>query len=155
MVERERLSRLNGHHCRFALSRHVGIAPLKAQTSFQQKSNGCRAYLELLHRQVRKKGYHAHIYDPPAAPYLNNEAINGAEKLFDEAERLADDDTIRFRVQVARVPIWYVTLTTNRVTGDAKSELLRRFLSVARKAGISNISEGRSLDDWAKRMGAK
>ena len=66
-----------------------------------------------------------------------------------------DDDTIRFRVEVARLPIWYVKLATNRVTGDAKAELLRRFLSVARKAGISNISESRSLDDWAKRMGAE
>ena len=65
------------------------------------------------------------------------------------------DDTIRFRVEVARLPIWYVKLATNRVTGDAKAELLRRFLSVARKAGISNISESRSLDDWAKRMGAE
>jgi hypothetical protein len=33
--------------------------------------------------------------------------------------------------------------------------LLRRFLSIARKAGITNISEGRSLNDWAKRMGAE
>jgi len=122
---------------------------------YGKAANNIRAYLELLHRQVREKGYHAHIYDPPAAPYLNNEAINAAEKLFDEAERLADDDTIRFRVQVARLPIWYVELATNRVTGDAKAELLRHFLAVARQAGISNISEGRSLDDWAKQMGAE
>ena len=122
---------------------------------YGKAANNIRACLELLHRQAREKGYHAHIYDPPAAPYLNNEAINAAEKLFDEAERLADDDTIRFRVQVARLPIWYVELATNRVTGDAKAELLRHFLAVARQAGISNISEGRSLDDWAKQMGAE
>ena len=122
---------------------------------YGKAANNIRACLELLHRQAREKGYHAHIYDPPAAPYLNDEAINGAEELFDEAERLADNDTIRFRVEVARLPIWYVKLATNRVTGDAKAELLRRFLSVARKAGISNISESRSLDDWAKRMGAE
>src|SRR5213078_3745568 len=121
---------------------------------YGKAANNIRAYLELLHRQVREKGYHAHIYDPPAAPYLNNEAINAAEKLFDEAERLADDDTIRFRVQVARLPIWYVEIATNRVTGDAKADLVRRFLSIARKAGITNISEGLSLNDWAKRMGA-
>ena len=64
-------------------------------------------------------------------------------------------DAHRFRAQVARLPIWYVKLATNRVTGDAKAELLRRFLSIARKAGITNISEGSSLNDWAKRMGAE
>ena len=108
-----------------------------------------------MHRPAREKGYHAHIYDPPTAPYLNDEVINGAEKLFDEAERLADDDATRFRVRVARLPIWYVQLATNRVTGDARTSLLNRFLSVARKAGITSISESRSLEDWAKRMGAE
>jgi len=29
------------------------------------------------------------------------------------------------------------------------------FLEVTRRAGITNISEGGSLDDWAKAMGAK
>ena len=114
-----------------------------------------RAYLELLRRQVREKGYHAHIYDPPTAPYLSDEVINGAEKLFDQAEQVAEDDRFRFRVQVARLPIWYLKLATNRVTGDAKAELLRRFLAIAHKAGITNISESRSLDDWARRMGAE
>ena len=33
--------------------------------------------------------------------------------------------------------------------------LLRRFLQVARKAKISHISEGKSLDAWAKGMGAE
>ena len=76
-------------------------------------------------------------------------------RLFDEAERLADNDEIRFRVQVARLPIWYVKLATERVKGEARKDLLLRFLSIARKAGITHISEGRTLDDWAKRMGEK
>jgi len=33
--------------------------------------------------------------------------------------------------------------------------LLNRFLSVARKAGITSISESRSLEEWAKWMGAE
>jgi hypothetical protein len=56
---------------------------------------------------------------------------------------------------VARLPIWYVKLATKRVTGDTRTELLTRFLSIARQAGVSNISESMSLDDWAKQMSAK
>jgi hypothetical protein len=104
---------------------------------------------------VREKGLHAHIFDSTKTAYLSDESIIGAEKILDEAEQLAENDTIRFRVQVARLPIWYVKLTTNRVTDDARTELLRRFLEIARKAGISNISESRSLSDWAKRMGVE
>jgi hypothetical protein len=68
---------------------------------------------------------------------------------------LADSDEIRFRVQVARLPIWYVKLATNRVTGDERADLLRKFLAIARKAGITHIREWQSLDDWAKKMGAE
>jgi hypothetical protein len=115
-----------------------------------------RAYMELLHRQVREKGYHAHIFEPPTVPHLNNdEFLDSAERLFDEAERLAESEEIRFRVQVARLPVWYVKLATNRVTGDERSDLLRKFLSIARKAGITHIREWQTLDDWAKKMGAE
>jgi len=112
-------------------------------------------YLEVLHQQVAGKDVHAHIFDPPTAPYLAEDFLRRAEQILDEAERLTDNDTHRFHVRVARLPIWYVNLATNRVTGVAKADLLRRFLSIARKAGITNVSEGRSLDDWAKQMGAE
>src|SRR5439155_11278823 len=112
-------------------------------------------YVELLREQVAGRNVHAHIFDPPTAPYLTEDFLRRAEQILDEAERLADNETHRFRVQVARLPIWYVKLATDRVTGDAKAELLRRFLAIARKAGITNISEGRGLIDWAKQMGAE
>ena len=81
--------------------------------------------------------------------------LAAAEKIFDPAEQLAENDTVRFRVQVAHLPIWYVELATDRVTGDPRADLLRRFLEIARKTGISHISEGQALDDWAKKMEAK
>ena len=73
-------------------------------------------------------------------------------RLLDLAEQRAETETFRAHVQTARLPIWYVQLATNRVTGDARKDLVARFLSVARQAGISNISEGMDLDKWAKKM---
>jgi hypothetical protein len=123
---------------------------------YGKAAGAIRAYMELLHRQVREKGYHAHIFEPPTVPHLNNdEFLDSAERLFDEAERLAESEEIRFRVQVARLPVWYVKLATNRVTGDERADLLRKFLSIARKAGITHIREWQTLDDWAKKMGAE
>lgn len=122
---------------------------------YGKAAGAMRAYMELLHRQVREKGYHAHIYDPPTVSYLNDEFLDGAERLFDEAERLAESEAIRFRIRVARLPVWYVKLATNRVTGDTRADLLRKFLATARKAGITHISEGRTLEDWAKKMGGE
>ena len=78
-----------------------------------------------------------------------------AEKILDEAEELAENDDVRFRVQVARLPVWYVKLATDRVSGDARTDLLKRFVAIARKAGISNISESTALDAWAKKQGVE
>jgi hypothetical protein len=38
------------------------------------------------------------------------------------------------------------------VSEPSRSRLLGRFLEVSRKAGISDISESQSLEDWAKKM---
>jgi len=111
------------------------------------------SYLKLLHSQV-KEDVHARIYDPPTAPYLNDEFLEEAEKLFDEAERLAEDEEVRLRVQVARLGVWYVKLVTNRVKGGAKRELLEKFLSIAKRAGITHISEWKTLEEWEREMKA-
>jgi hypothetical protein len=81
--------------------------------------------------------------------------MSAGEKILDEAEQLAENDDVRFRVQIARLPVWYVQIATDRVTGDAKTELAKRFLAIARKAGSSNISEGKSLAEWAKKLGVE
>jgi hypothetical protein len=113
-----------------------------------------QAYLNLLENQVRDGRAHAHIFDSPKAAYLNDAFLSEATTIFDTAEQAAQDDAVRFRVQVARLPIDYVKLATQRVQGDARSAMLAHFLQVARKVGISNISESQSLDAWAKKMGA-
>jgi hypothetical protein len=113
------------------------------------------AYIETTHRPVRDQGRHTHIFDKPTAAYLNEEVMIAGEKILDQAEQLAENDEVRSRVQIARLPVWYVKIATDRVTGDAKTDLAKRFLAIARKAGISNISEARSLDQWAKKLGVE
>ena len=110
------------------------------------------AYLDSIHRPVREQAKHIHIFDKPASAYLSEDVMNAGERILDEAEQMAENDDVRFRVQVARLPVWYVKIASNRVTGDAKTELLKRFVAIASKAGVSNISEGKSLDEWGKKL---
>lgn len=122
---------------------------------YGKAADSIRAYLELLHRQVQDGKIHAHIFDPPTAGYLKPGFLSEADTLLAQGEKAAEDDAVRFRVQVARLPVWYVQLATQRVEGDARTALLKRFLEIARKTGISHISEGQTLDAWAKKMGAE
>ena len=112
-------------------------------------------YINAIHRPVREDGVHIHIFDKPSSSYLKEETMNEAERILNEAEKIAENEEIRFRVQVARLPVWYVKIATNRVTDEAKTKLVKQFLSTARKAGVSNISESTSLADWAKKQGAE
>ena len=114
-----------------------------------------RSYLELEHQQVRYGKAHAHIFDRPKTAYLNEEFLNAANQILDQAEQQADNDTVRFRVQIARLPVWYVQLATDRVPAESRAELLKKFLEIARKARVSNVSESRALDDWASSMEKK
>ena len=113
------------------------------------------AYIDTIHGPVREAGRHIHIFDRPGSPYLNEEVMNAGEKILDEAEALADNDAVRFRVEVARLPVWYVKIATSRVTGDERKALLNKFVELAKKAGVSNISEATSLEDWAKKQMAR
>jgi hypothetical protein len=122
---------------------------------YGRSADKIKAYLDLTHAPVRGQDRHAHIFDSPKSSYLTDEVYVEGERLLNEAEKLADDETIRFRVQVARLPVWYGKLASGRVEGEQRKELTRQFLAIARKAGISNISEGKALDTWAKEMGVE
>ncbi|HWQ91102.1 MAG TPA: DUF4838 domain-containing protein, partial [Clostridia bacterium] len=107
-------------------------------------------YLEML--RIQNPEVHAHIYDSPKAPYLTDDFVQHADALLKQAEEAAEDPTVRFRVQVARLPVWYVQLVTSRVQGQERERLLQRFIEISRQAGITHISESQSFEDWAKQM---
>ena len=109
-------------------------------------------YLQLLEAQVAAPDRHAHIYDSPHAAYLNAPFLEQADRILAEAETAAENDGVRSRVQVARLPVYYVQLTNGGLNGEERKALLAKFLEIARKAGISDISEGGPLEAWAKQM---
>lgn len=120
---------------------------------YGKAAEGIQRFLDLMHAQVRGKDVHAHIFDAPKAAYLNDAFIAEADQLLAETEGKVEGAQ-RTRVSVARLPIWYVQLARNLVPAQDRPARLKRFLEVARGAGISNISEARTLDDWAAKMQA-
>jgi hypothetical protein len=114
-----------------------------------------RAYLELLEKQVRSTGVHAHIYDPPAAAYLNPQFLEQADEILNEAEAAATDPAVRLRVQAVRLSVWYVELATGRLQGQKRTARLEQFLQTARKLGVSHISESQDLENWARKQSSQ
>jgi hypothetical protein len=88
----------------------------------------------------------------PDSAFLAPEIIQRANELFDEAERLADDDDVLHRVRVARLPIQYVQISTLPKDDPKRQKLIDQFFEVADKAGITNISEGRSMEQYKEML---
>lgn len=118
-----------------------------------------RRYFDLIHNNVLDNHIHAHIYDPPTAPYLTQDILDKSDVCFDEAASL-----VRFkpdylsRVERDRLPIRYVRLCheknkwaeggKNPEEGAKLWNKTRKFITDLRSYGAKHISEGRLIDTW-------
>ncbi len=84
--------------------------------------------------------------------FLTKEFLDQASELYDQAEALAENDTIRQRVERDRLPIYYVQLCRGKeFTGDAYPDILAKFETIARRIGLTCIREGApDLDEKLK-----
>ena len=114
-----------------------------------------REYIDMLHNKVREDNIHMTIRAKPDSEFLAPQIIRRANELFDEAERLADDDDVLHRVYVARLPIQYVQISTLPEDDPERQKLIDRFFEVADRAGITNISEGRSMEQYKEMLKGK
>ena len=128
-----------------------------------------RKYINLVHKQVRDHpDWHANIWSPPTAPYLNRRVLAQSAKYFDQAEAaVKDDPPLLHRVRVARLPIQYVQIMTASrgyrerpsalvsTTGEDISTMIDRFEATARKEGLVTVREHRAVGDlnvWLRRV---
>ncbi len=142
----------------------------KALTEFVQAYYGAASpfiqeYLHLVHHQVCDvQNTHLTINLHPAKYLSNPSMLAEAKRLFDQAEAaVAGDETLLFRVKLARLPIIYteVTLTQNALKYEngtlvnPKSNmvtLVDEFNAVATKAGMTRVAENHSatLENWVR-----
>jgi hypothetical protein len=110
-------------------------------------------YIDLMHDKVEKDRIHCLIATGPRLPHLCPETVAKARTIFDEAERVADNETIRERVRLARMPIQHVELEWAKpiyhvedglfraaLIGGAE-DLAKEFAEVGKRNGVSQICE--------------
>lgn len=105
-------------------------------------------YLELLEAAgLAPDANHPFLYDSPTAPYHTDRFLMEAESCFDEAEKLAANDSkVLRRVRIARLPVRYVMLCNwqqGRYGQNAEMMLTfaDEFAKVGTDAGIKTLSE--------------
>ena len=118
---------------------------------FGMAAPAVRAWYDLLHAGVTED-VHVHIYDSPRQPYLSKEFLDASEPLFDEAERLAEDDEILARVKKLRLSIRYVRLALTPADDPDRAAEAERFIEDVRASGIGSYREGTVLADVEPRI---
>jgi len=132
-----------------------------------------RQYLDMLRDKVVKENIHMHIWEGPNAPYLTDDLLQAADKLWDQAEAaVANDPETLNRVNVARLSIDWALLERTKVTtispyefrnGKYEADVIPsyqrrvdRFFSTAERNKLTSLSEGGTKPEalW-QRIGAK
>ena len=101
-----------------------------------------RGWFDRLHRVVEPAARHLYLQDAPSA--FADELLAAGDRLFDEAERLADSDAARDAIAKARLSLRYVQLDRAKRPGG----MLDDFVRTARRFGVTQVAEGRPLEDW-------
>lgn len=98
-----------------------------------------RAYFDLLHGRLGPDT-HIHLGLQHDDRLFSEAFVQQAESLFDQAERVADTEEIRQRVEMARLPILY--LKCKRTPAMAKQDTTyARFRKIVEREGISYYAE--------------
>jgi hypothetical protein len=105
-----------------------------------------REYIDRLHDEVEKKGAHVRIFDDPDV-FLDRNFVADALKILDGAENGAGDERFRKRVRLARLPLEYSRAWLLDKEDYRRKEMFSDFFEKCRSMGISQIREGRTLED--------
>jgi len=124
-------------------------------------------YLTLLENAVLASGDHLGCFSPSDAQFLSCETMLAAWDILKKAEvKAAKNAEFKRRLKRVQMPVAYVALVRwdsfqkeAQERGlkwpwpQAREGLLDWFLETARSEGVTMISEGQTLDDWAAKGG--
>lgn len=106
-------------------------------------------YIDMLHDEVKPKNIHFTIYDSPTVlDYLKPEILQKAERLFNKAENIAENDKeLLKRIELAHLPVLYARLYLYSVGGkgyikkDEVPNAVAKFKRIINENDISRLAE--------------
>jgi hypothetical protein len=120
---------------------------------FGRSGQYIRQYFDLLHKLITPET-HLFIFDPVDKPLFTEDFIYEADRIFDKAERVADDESIRRRVEVARLPVMYLKLNRDifKAYDDGTYE---RFKEITERENITRHTEWTDISPFFKELKKK
>ena len=107
-----------------------------------------KQYLDLLHNQV-KANTHIHLGLRPDDKIFSEQFIIEADKIFEQAEIVAENDEILKRVELARLPLMYLKCKRNPINSKIDGTY-DKFNKIVKREGITHFAEAGKphIDDF-------
>lgn len=111
-------------------------------------------YLQELNAKPEREGRHMGCYEPPARDFFTPEFLDFANRCFDKAEQLAENQQVLDRIRYWRMSLRYVTLWlyADRFSEGGLREEFVDFFADCKRYGISTLFEGGSYQASLMRM---
>jgi len=127
-----------------------------------------REYLNLTHDYVEKNNIHVVIWAPPTSAHLTDDLLTEANRLWQEADRLAAADAaVLKRVQIGRMSVDYAVVERARAAAGKKDsppsplaalavERFKPFVETLAASGLTRLHEWTQLDvaDYRTKLAA-
>ncbi len=98
-----------------------------------------RCYFDLLHGRLTPDT-HIHLGLQPDDTLFSDDFVREAEALFDRAETVADNEAVRRRVEMVRLPLMY--LKCKRMPAEARRDgTYARFTAITEREGVIHYAE--------------
>ena len=105
-----------------------------------------RKYLETVYDAANKAGKHLYCFNHPDKPWHTMELVEKCEKLFDEAEKVADNEEILLRVQKQRLAVRYLRILLTPKGSAERNALIAEFEPDAIDFGVTQLWERRDIN---------
>ncbi|HHT92365.1 MAG TPA: DUF4838 domain-containing protein [Clostridiaceae bacterium] len=119
---------------------------------YQNAAAPLRKYIDVLNKKAEEENFHFGLYDDPNRDFLTKEFVDYADSLFDMAERMADDETILYRVRRTRMSLRYAKLFLMDGSLEERRRELEKFFEDLRYFKIESLLERGNLDSSYERM---
>ena len=105
-----------------------------------------KRYLDTVYTAADEAGRHLYCFNHPDKPWHTMELVVKCEQLFDEAEKLADNDEILHRIRKQRLAVRYLRILLTPKGSAERNALIDAFEPDAKEYGLTMIWERRDLD---------
>jgi hypothetical protein len=98
-----------------------------------------RQYFDLLHNRITPTT-HIHLALAPDDPIFSDDFVNKANKLFEEAVKVAENDEILRRVEIASIPALYLKCSRTPVLAKYDGTYAK-FCTIVKREGVTAYDE--------------